>query len=143
MTQGIEVSQEIRDQYERRIAARARYTIPLDVSKFEEHLTPYDYDEGGLAVYAVSEIDVLKFLIDEMNAAGVDITMTHHDFEPGVKYRGGEIGYFGINIQWMDSTHKALVQGMTEVANLLNEAENIQSWTEYQNAEYSLHIEED
>lgn len=112
-------------------------TIHIDPAKFADQI-PRDTDTGE---YFFEEGEVLKFLVDQMNEAGVDIAMIHQDYEYAIEYCG-KLDYFSIGISSLDAPEVSVRAGMVELANLLNERSDLKSWVEYQHGLYYLHIEE-
>lgn len=112
-------------------------TIHIDPAKFADQI-PRDTDTGE---QYFEEGNVLKFLIDQMNVAGVDISMIHSDYEYGIMYRG-KLDYFSMGVSSLDDPEVAVRDGMIELANLLNDREDLKSWVEYQHGLYHLHIDE-
>jgi len=113
-------------------------TIHIDPAKFKDRI-PRDTDTGD---YHFEEGEMLKFLIDQLNEAGVDIAMIHQNYEYGIEYCG-KLDYFSIGISSLDTTEVAVRAGMVELANLLNDREDLKSWVEYQHGLYYLHIDEE
>jgi len=112
-------------------------TIHIDPAKFKDRI-PRDTDTGE---YYFEEGEVLKFLVDQLNRAGEDIAMIHQDYEYGIEYRG-KLDYFSMGVSSLDTPEVAIQAGMVELANLLNNREDLKSWVEYQHGLYYLHIEE-
>ncbi len=112
-------------------------TIQIDPAKFADRI-PRDTDTGE---QYFKEGDVLKFLVDQLNVAGVDVSMIHHGYETGIEYRG-EMDYFSMSVTSLNAPEVAAHTGLVEVANLLNDRADLKSWVEYQHGLYYLHIEE-
>lgn len=112
-------------------------TIHIDPAKFKDRV-PRDTDTGE---NIFDEGDVLKFLIDQMNEAGVDIAMIHHEYELAIEYQGRR-EYFSMPIASLDAPEGAVFDGMAELANMLNDYMGVESWVEYQSGRYHLHIDE-
>jgi len=110
--------------------------IEIDPAKFADRV-PKDTDTGE---YIFDEADVLKFLIDEMNAAKINIAMITHNHDMAIEYQGRR-EYFGMSIASLDLLDGAVIDGMAEISNLLNDQEGIESWTAYKNGKYALHIQ--
>ena len=111
-------------------------TICIDPAAFKDRL-PVDDAEAHI----FDEGDVLKFLIDELNAAGVDIAMIHHAHEHAIEYQG-QRDYFSMGIASLDAPEGAVEDGMAELADLLNDYAGVESWTSYQHGKHCLHIAE-
>ena len=112
-------------------------TIEIDPSEFKDRV-PSELADGKPEYY-FDEGDVLKFLIDQMNAAKINISMILHDHELEIEYQGLRES-FSMGISSLDAPETAVVDGMAELANVLNEYENIESWIAYKNGKHSLHI---
>ena len=113
-------------------------TIHIDPADFANQI-PRDTDTGE-NIY--DENDVLRFLVDQINAAGVDISMAYQDREYGIMYRG-QLDYFGISISSLDTPEGAVREGVTELSNILNDHADLKSWVEYLHGLYYLHIAAD
>jgi len=112
-------------------------TINIDPAKFADQI-PRDTTTGE---NIFNETDVLKFLIDQMNVAGEDISMIHQDHEIAIEYKGRR-EYFSMGISSLDTPEGAAREGMEELSNILNNDAKTESWVEYQHGLYYLHIEE-
>jgi len=110
--------------------------INIDPAKFAEQI-PRDPNTGEAYF---GEDDVLTFLVDQINVAGVDIAMIYKDHELGIEYRGKR-GYCSMNISSLETPEVAVRQGMVEMANLLNGRKEFTSWVEYTHKIYTLHIQ--
>ena len=114
-------------------------TIFIDPTKFKDRVPT---ENGtGKTEYIFDDGDVLKFLIDEMNEAGVDIAMIHQVHEHAIEYHGRR-DFFGIGIASMDAPEDAVIDGMAELSDMLNDYEGTESWVSYKNGKHSLHITE-
>jgi len=114
-------------------------TIEIDLAKFKD-LVPTETGTGTVE-YIFGEGEVLKFLIDQLNAAGVDISMIHHDHEHAIEYQGRR-DYFSPGIASLDAPEGAVVDGTAELSDMLNDHEGIESWTSYKDGKHYLHIAE-
>lgn len=112
-------------------------TIHIDPAKFADRVSK-DADTGE---NIFSEGDVLKFLIDQMNEAGVDIAIIYHDHELAIVYHGKQ-DYFSMPIASLDAPEGTVKDGMVELSDMLNDREDLKSWIEYQHGLYYLHIDE-
>ena len=111
--------------------------IHIDPAKFRDRV-PRDSDTDE---YIFTEDGVLKFLVDQLNEAGVDISMIYTDYEYGIEYCG-KLDYFSMGISSLDNPEVAVRGGMIELANLLSSHADLTSWVEYQHGLHYLHIEE-
>ena len=111
--------------------------INIDPEKFANQI-PRDVVTGD---QYFDEDDVLKFLVDEINVAGMDIAMIYKDHELGIEYRG-KLEYFSMNISSLETPGFAARDGIVELANRLNDRKDLTSWVEYQHGLYYLHIDE-
>ncbi len=109
--------------------------IEIDPAKFAGQV-PRDTDSGE---HIFDEGDVLKFVIDAMNAAKISISMINHAHEIAVEYRGKR-DYFSTGIASLDAPADAVIDGMAELSYILNDREGIDSWTSYKNGKHALHI---
>ena len=114
-------------------------TIFIDPAKFKDRV-PTGTGTGTVE-YIFGEGDVLKFLVDQLNAAGVDISLIHHNHEIAIEY-GERVDYFGIGISSLDAPETAIVEGMAELSDMLNDYEGIESWVSYKDGKHCLHIAE-
>jgi|LGVE01.1.fsa_nt_gb hypothetical protein len=113
-------------------------TIHIDPADFANQI-PRDTDTGE-NIY--DENDVLRFLVDQINAAGVDISMAYQDHEYGIRYQG-QLDYFAISISSLDTPEGAVREGMVGLSDLLNDHADLKSWVEYLHGLYYLHIAAD
>lgn len=111
-------------------------TICIDPAKFKDRLTP---TEDGEHIFG--EADVLKFLIDQLNEAGVAISMIHHAHEHAFEY-GGRRDYFSMGIASLDAPEDVVIDGMAELSDMLNDYPGIESWVAYKDGKHCLHIAE-
>ncbi len=116
--------------------AQPEKRIKIDPAAFADLMTDR---ETGDSIFG--EVEVLKYLIDQLNAAGVDITMIHHDHELAIEY-GGRRDYYSMPIASLDAPEVAVMDGMTELSAILTDHEGIESWVSYKDGKQSLHIAE-
>ena len=110
--------------------------IEIDPTIFADRV-PRDTDTGE---YIFDEADVLKFIIDRMNGAHINIAMINHDHELAIEYRG-QRDYFSMGIASLDEPDGAVIDGMAELSYILNDHAGIESWTSYKNGKHALHIQ--
>ena len=109
--------------------------IEIDPKKFADRV-PRDTDTGE---HIFDEGDVLKFIIDALNAAKINISMVNHAHEMAIEYRGRR-DYFSVGIASLDAPADAVIDGMAELSYILEDHEGIESWTAYKNETHTLHI---
>jgi len=114
---------------------RTHNIVEIDPAKFEAQV-PKDPDADE---WYFDEGDVLKFLIDQMNLAKINIAMINHDHEIAIEYRGRR-EYFSMGISALDNPEDAAIAGIKELSCILNDREDIESWTAYRNGKHALHI---
>jgi len=110
--------------------------VQIDPNTFRNSLKPavegeHIFDEG----------DLLRFLVDTLNKAGIDIAKIQHDYEHAVEY-GGQRDYFSVGVSSLDTPEDAVIGGMTELSNMLNNQAGIESWTSYKDGKHFLHLKE-
>ena len=111
--------------------------IEIDPAKFADRI-PSELADGKQEYY-FDEGDVLKLLIDQMNAAKINISMIFHDHDLEIEYQGLRES-FSMGISSLDAPEIAVVDGMAELANVLNEYDNVESWIAYKNGKHSIHL---
>lgn len=110
-------------------------TICIDRARFAGQV-PRDTDTGE---HIFDENDVLKYLIDQLNGAGVGIAMIIDGHDPAIEY-GGRRDYYSMPIASLDNPGVAVMDGMTELSAMLNDHDMINSWVSYQDGKSYLHI---
>ena len=110
-------------------------TIEIDPAKFADQV-PQDIET---CEPIFDEADVLKFLIDGMNEAKINISMINYDHELAIEYHGKR-DFFSMGIASLDAPDGAVIDGMAELSYILNDREGIESWTSYRNGKHALHI---
>lgn len=109
--------------------------VEIDPSKFADRVV-YDPDIGE---YIFDEGEVLKFLVDAMNAAKINISKINHNHTHAIEYRGRR-DYFSMGIASLDAPAEAVIEGMAELSYILDDHDGIESWTSYKNETHALHI---
>jgi len=87
------------------------------------------------------EDDVIRFIIDRMNQAGLKISMIWQDHYTGIEYRGRQ-EYISIGAASLSTPEQAVIDGMHELSYALNDFEGIESFVSYLNGGHFLHLKE-
>lgn len=113
---------------------RTHKTICIDPAKFKDRLQEDDTGE-----HIFSDEHILRFIVDQLNDAGLEIARFYHDCEYGIEYLGTR-HYVGQHIE--DDPERAVVAAMEELSNELNSRNDTECWCTYQHGEHCLHIKE-
>jgi hypothetical protein len=106
--------------------------VSIDTGKFVETLVK---DKGELVF---TEEDVYRFIIDSINAAGLDSELRYQDTDYSIIV-GSEKAYVSY---FSDDPAKALIETVRRLCDEINSSKTTASWMEYKNKEYSILFEE-
>ena len=109
-------------------------TICIDPAAFKDQLQE---DDTGAHIF--SDEHILRFIVDQLNEAGLEIARFYHDCEYGIEYMGTR-HYVGLPIE--DDPERAVVAAMEELSNELNSHDDTECWCTYRDGKHCLHITE-
>jgi len=116
------------------------YKVEIDPNTFRNLLEPaMEGEHIGERIFG--EGDVIRFLIDRMNQAGLKVSMIRQDHETGIEYRGRQ-EYISLGVASLDTPEQAVVEGICELSYVLNDFEGVESYVSYLDGKHFLHLKE-
>lgn len=83
------------------------------------------------------EKDIYKYIVDTLNAAGLDAEIRYQDTDHSIIVMG-EMAYISVMIE---TSEQALTDTLEHLADELNSSESLESYLSYKNGKYSITIE--